>query len=130
MSPAKESTIIATRGDRSIIPNRGMTMRNGCRTGSVMSFRKRTIGWSGRMFGIQESSARTKIAMARTWKSIEMNVERKPAGIPLILSDCLPFAENCTTDPNDRRALLDRDLEVVGQAHRAVPARRVAQPRT
>jgi hypothetical protein len=33
------------------------------------------------MFGIQESSARTKIAMARTWKRIDMNVERNPTGI-------------------------------------------------
>ena len=60
---------MATMGERSIMPMRGMTRRKGAKIGSVMSCRKITIGLPGSGW-IHDMIARAKIATVRTSVSI------------------------------------------------------------
>lgn len=68
--------MIATIGERSIIPMRGMIDRKGAKTGSVICTMKTTNGLRGSRLGIQERSARAKIAIVRiqtrSWTKVAM----------------------------------------------------------
>jgi hypothetical protein len=56
---------VATMGEKSIIPMRGMNCRMGARIGSVISWMTTTRGFPGSI-EIQEKMTRRKIEMSRT----------------------------------------------------------------
>ena len=72
---------MATIGERSSMPSRGMNWRMGERIGSVMSCRKTTTGLRGSS-PTQEMMTRMKIAIDRIQERISMNRTAASIGYP------------------------------------------------
>jgi hypothetical protein len=126
--------------DQSIMPLWGSIRRTGARIGSVAWKRKveiwlRPVGSTHDMSIRPSTSAQS--AISRNWRKFERKAvptsrvyrtgQRMPARseldsmivvvrpVPVLMR---PLPEDGPSDADDRGALLDRDLEVLGHAHR------------
>src|SRR3954453_2035381 len=119
--------MISTRKlDQSIAPLRGRSRRTGARIGSVSE-----ISWVDTAFRPWGSthdirtrpSTSSHTAMRMNWTNARRaaTATSLPAMSPTPArrsSWAVACAEQCPSDPDDRRALFDRHLEVVGHPHR------------